>query len=219
MFALPRWLRTVTAAVVAAGIVIGLRDPADAAEEPDTAYGRIDGDVDVSTAAGASFGPRGPRAALDLRLRYLWTAGLFATYEDGSLLGSRAEPQRVLATGLELRPLFLAKWLQGKEFGNAHLDLTLDSLGLELGAVYVQPLGEGFASPPGLQAGIGFQVPILPSARGPFVGIHAGARWSDGALAGKGVDSSLDRSLFLLVTVGFQHIFGAHVADLGDRVP
>src|SRR4051812_328642 len=83
---------------------------AHALEGPDTAYGRIDGDVSASGAIGTTFGARGPRAALDLRLRYLWTAGVFVTYEDGPLLGSAAEPRRALATGIELRPLFFGKW-------------------------------------------------------------------------------------------------------------
>src|SRR3954454_20003909 len=93
---------------------------------PDTSHGRIDGDLSASLGAGASFGPRGPRGAADLRLRYLWTAGLFATYEDGPLFSSSAEPRRALATGIELRPLFLVRWLQGYDSGNAYVDLTLD---------------------------------------------------------------------------------------------
>ncbi len=189
------------------------------AADVDTAYGRIDGDLSASAAVGTSFGPRGPRAAADLRLRYVWTAGFFVTYEDGSMFGGVAEPLRALATGVELRPLFFAKWLQGKESGKAHFDLALDSLGLELGAVFSQPDGARFASTRGLQAGIGLQVPILPRATGPFVGVHGGARWSDASLAGKGGESPIDRSLFLLVTVGFQEVFGARVVDLGDRAP
>ena len=192
---------------------------AGASDGPDTAYGRIDGDVSASVAIGTTFGPRGPRGAADLRLRYVWTAGIFATYEDGPLLGSPAEPRRAVATGVELRPLFFAKWLQGKESGNAYFDLTLDSLALELGAVFLQPAGTSFASRPGLQAGIGLHAPIFPRATGPVVGLHGGARWSDSALAGRAIESAADRSLFLLVTVGWQQVFGGHIVDLGDRAP
>lgn len=196
-----------------------LADSAHASDGPDTAYGRIDGDISASAALGGAFGPRGARGALDLRLRYLWTAGLFATYEDGPLLGSPAEPRRALAAGVELRPLFFAKWLQGKESGNAYLDLTVDSFSLELGAVFLQPAGSQFASKPGLQAGIGFQVPIFPRVTGPLVGLHGGARWSNGALGGRDIDSASDRALFLLVTIGWQQVFGAHVVDFGDSAP
>ena len=190
-----------------------------ASDGPDTAHGRIDGDLSTSVAIGAAFGPRGPRAAADLRLRYVWSAGVFATYEDGPLLGSPAEPRRAFAAGVELRPLFFAKWLQGKESGNAYFDLTVDSLGLEFGAVFLQPAGTSFASKPGLQAGIGIHVPIFPRATGPVVGLHGGARWSDSALAGRDIESATDRSLFLLVTLGWQQVFGGHVVDLGDRAP
>src|SRR4051812_22937377 len=87
----------------------------------DTSHGRIDGDLSASAGLGATFGPRGPRAAADLRLRYLWTAGIYVTYEDGPLFGSAAEPRRVFGTGLELRPLFLARWLQGLDSGNGYV--------------------------------------------------------------------------------------------------
>lgn len=192
---------------------------ARAAGGPDTSDGRIDGDVSASAGVGATFGPRSPRAAFDLRLRYLWTAGVFATYEDGPLVGSASEPRRAFATGLELRPLFLVRWLQGLETGNAYLDMAIDSFGLELGAVFVQPEGASFGSKPGLQAGIGFQLPVLPHATGPVIGLHGGARWSDAALGGHELEGPSDRALYLLVTVAWQQVFGAHVVDLGDRAP
>src|SRR5215831_13531181 len=78
----------------------------------DPSYGRIDGDIDVVVGAGAVFAPRGPRGEAELRLRYLETAGVLVTFEDA--LGSSAEPARALTTGLELRPLFLARWLRGQ---------------------------------------------------------------------------------------------------------
>jgi hypothetical protein len=192
---------------------------ARAADDGDTSYGRIDGDLSASAGIGAAFGPSGPRAAADLRLRYVWTAGIFATYEDGPLFGGGRDPRRAFATGIELRPIFLARWLQGLESGNGYLDLTLDSLGLELGAVFVEPPGRSFGSRPGLQAGLGLQIPVLPHATGPVIGVHGGARWSDSALGGHVIEGPSDRSLFLLVTLGWQQVFGGHVVDLGDRAP
>jgi hypothetical protein len=208
-------LRRVTPVVSA--IVFAWSGSASAAD--DASYGRIDGDLSATAGAGATFGPRGPRAALDLRLRYLWTAGIFATYEDGPAFGSDAEPKRAFAGGIEIRPLFLARWLTGRESGNAYLDLTLDSLGLELGAAFMQPEGAKFGSRPGLQAGLGLQVPVLPRATGPVIGLHGGARWSDAALAGHSTLGASDRSMYLLVTVAWQQVFGGHVVDLGDPEP
>ncbi|MDB5214423.1 MAG: hypothetical protein JWO86_2350 [Myxococcaceae bacterium] len=200
-------------------LLVAAPSAAYAAGGPDTSDGRIDGDVSASAGIGATFGPRGPRAAADLRLRYLWTAGVFATYEDGPLFGSSSEPRRAFATGLELRPLFLVRWLQGLETGNAYVDMTIDSFGLELGAVFAQPEGRPFGSKPGLQAGIGVQIPVLPNASGPLIGLHGGARWSDSALGGRTIEGPSDRALYLLVTVAWQQVFGAHIVDLGDRAP
>lgn len=180
----------------------------------DTSYGRIDGDVSFTAALGATFGPRAPRGAIDFRLRYLWTAGLFVTYEDA--LGGSAEPRRALATGVEIRPLFLARWSSGYETGNGYLDLMLDSLGLEIGAAFAEPRGRPFGRP-GFQLGAGMQIPIFPNATGMFVGVHGGARWMEAALAGESVLAAGDRSGYFLLTIGWQQVFGAHIVDLGDR--
>jgi hypothetical protein len=200
-------------------LFVGARTARADGPSSDTSYGRLESDLAASLAVGASFGPRAPRAAVDVRLRYLWTAGVYATYEDGSLLGAAPDPRRLLSTGLELRPLFLARWLEGKETGQRFLDLTLDSLALELGAVFVEPRGRSFGSRPGLAAGLGLELPILGPPSGPVLGVHGGARWSDAALAGSLVNGPSDRALFLLLTLGWQQGFGAHVVDLGDRAP
>lgn len=201
---------------LAAALVVAVPGAARAAK-PDTTYGRIDGDLAVVGGLGATFGPRDPRATVDVRLRYLSTAGLFGTYEDGPILSSGAEPRRVLATGVELRPLFLARWLTGRELGLARLDLALDSLGFELGAAFLQPAGASFGGKPGLQAGIGLELPVLPSATGPMIALHGGVRWSDAALEGAPLHGPSDRALYLNVALAWQQIFGAHVVDLGDR--
>jgi hypothetical protein len=191
---------------------------ADQRSRIDSSDGRFDGDLGVVGGLGATFGPRGPRAALDARIRYLSTAGLFATYEDGPLLGSSAEPTRVIAFGLEVRPLFLARWGTGHELGIPRLDLALDSLGLELGAVFSQPAGARFGARAGLEAGLGLELPILPRASGPLVGLHAGARWSEAALAGGPLDGAADRALYVSVLVGWQALFGSPIIDFDDRL-
>jgi len=192
---------------------------AHAADRKDGSHGRVDGDLAVEAGVGASFGPRSPRAAVDARFRYLSMTGIFVTYEDGRLFGTRAEPKRALATGLELRPLFLARWFTGHYTGSPHLDLAIDSLGLELGAVFLQPENGKFGSKPGLQAGLAFEVPLFPSATGPFIAVHAGARWSDAAISGGPLFGPADRSLYLNVVFAWQQVFGAHVVDMGDRAP
>ena len=192
--------------------------PTPPSAKPDTTFGRLDGDLAVVVGAGLTIGPRSPRAAADLRFRYLDTAGLFFDYEDGVLLGHGSDPQRVLAGGLELRPLFLGRWLTGREFGHARLDLALDSLGLELGAFVAQPVGaSSLTERPGLQLGFGFELPIAANATGPWLAFHGGIRWSDRVLGGADVVDPADRALFLTITIAWHQILGVHLVDLGDR--
>jgi len=203
--------------VVAAGLVHG-RD-AKCADRVEPSYGRIDGDVTLVFAAGGVIADRGPRAEAELRLRYLESAGLFASYEDGPLVGASSKPPRVLAVGLELRPMFLFRWLEGLETDRARVDLALDSIGLELGVVFSQPSGAAFASRPGAQVGLGVELPIAANASGPWIGVHGGLRWSDTALASGVVQSVDDREAYLAITLAWHQVISAHVVDVGDRAP
>lgn len=185
----------------------------------DTSYGRLDGDLAVVLGAGLSIGPRAPRAALDLRLRYLDTVGIFVQYEDAPLVGAISDPRRVFATGVELRPLFIGRWLTGRESSNGRIDLAVDSIGLELGASFSQPTGASFPARPGVQAGLGIELPVLASATGPWIGLHGGVRWSDAAMSGEPLAGPSDRALFLNITLAWHQLFLAHAVDAGDRAP
>jgi hypothetical protein len=182
-------------------------------------YGRIAGDMTLVGALGGVVAARGPRAEAEVRLRYLESVGAFVSYEDGAVLGSSAEPERVLTAGVEVRPLFLFRWLRGKEGGSPWRDMAIDSLGLELGATFAQPAGTGFASVGGLQLGLGVEVPLLPRSTGPWIGLHGGLRWSDSALESGVIRSVDDRAAFLAITVAWHQEFVAHVVDQGDRAP
>jgi hypothetical protein len=210
--------RAALVAVLGASLVLVPRD-ARAQDTVDPSYGRIEGDLTLVVGAGATVVPSGPRAEGELRLRYLETAGIFAAYEDGPLFGASAEPQRVLVGGVELRPLFLYRWLQGHETSRAWLDLTLDSFGLEMAATWSQPAGGSFASLAGLQAGLGLEVPILPQASGPWIGLHGGLRWSDLALGSGTTSGPDDRSAFLAITLSWHQVVSTHLVDVGDRAP
>jgi len=192
---------------------------ARAQARPEPTYGRLEGDVTLVAGLGAVVAARGGRAEGELRLRYLETVGAFASYEDGALVGSAAEPTRVLTAGLELRPLFLGRWLTGRELQRARVDLVLDSLGLELGATFAQPAGTSFASSAGLQAGLGLEVPILARATGPWLGLHAGVRWSEAALGSGVVANADDRSGFVAITLAWHQVVVTHLVDVGDRAP
>lgn len=197
--------------------VVGASREALAAGGVDASYGRARGDVTLVAGAGAVVAQPGPRGEVELRVRYLEVAGLFASYEDA--LGSAAEPRRVFATGLEVRPLFLFRWLDDREASEARLDLVVDSIGLELGAAFEQPYGAAFSSRPGAQVGLMIELPVLASATGPWIGLHAGVRWSDAALAGGSTDSPDDRALYLSITAAWHQVVLTHAIDVGDRAP
>ncbi len=205
------------AGIAAALALYGGDSRGDGNAEP--TYGRIAGDVTLVAGAGGVVASGGLRAEGELRVRYLETAGLFATYEDGALVGSGVEPRRVLAGGFELRPLFLFRWLKGHETSHARLDLALDSLGFELGATFPQAAGSSFASRPGFQVGVGIELPILESATGPWIGLHGTIRWSDEALTSGVVQSDADREVCLALTLAWHQVIGAHAVDVGDLRP
>jgi len=160
----------------------------------DTTYGRVEGAVEVSPGLGATLASYGARPTFELRGRYLSMAGAFLTYEEG--FAKSADPRRLVSTGIEVRPLFMARWLRGLEVGQATLDLFVDSLGLELGVFFADPPGRGFGSRMGLQASLGLELPLFGRAEGLFLTAHGGGRFSDGWAASE-PSSGSDRSAFV----------------------
>ena len=189
------------------------------ADSAEPTYGRIEGDLCFVVGAGAVVAARGPRAAGELRVRYLESSGLFATYEDGPLIGSEAEPNRVIAAGLELRPLFLYRWLRGLEARRARLDLAFDSIGLEMGVTASQPTGGALASRTGMQVGLGVEVPFEPKANGLWLQLRGGMRWGTDALAVGSIRDANDRSGYLTMTLAWHQLVSAHLVDVGDESP
>jgi hypothetical protein len=186
-----------------------------AAAATDSSYGRIDGDMTLVFGAGMTASPRGVSGALDLRARYLDTAGVFVSYDEG--FGGPVEPTRTLAMGIELRPIFLSRWLTDSEIGIPHLDLILDSFALELGAAILQPKMGDFGDRIALQAGIGIEIPILPHANGPWIGLHGGARISDKGLS-REIQTPLEQSGFLTITLAWHQVVKSGVVDVGDHI-
>lgn len=182
----------------------------------DTTHGRLLGDLSIVLGAGATVGPRSPRGTADLRFRYLDVLGIFGTYENG--FGAHdAEPLEVIATGIEVRPLFMGRWLKGFESGPAFGDLLLDSIGLELGAAFQRAHGGDFNGHPALQLGLGVEVPLFVRAEGLWLGIHGGARFGENSFAAADVERPLDRAAFLGLTVAYHVYANAHLVDVGDR--
>ena len=195
-------------------VPLALADVAAVVAAGDATYGRIDGDSALAFSAGAAFDVRGVRGSVDLRYRYLQTAGIFATYEEG--FGAGAEPARLVLGGLELRPLFLGRWLQGLETFHPRLDILLDSFAIEVGGFAGQKAGGNFGDAAGLSFGIGLELPLLPRANGPFIGVRAAVRWSREALSAADTTTVDVRAFVVTVAIGWQALFGSHVVDLGD---
>ncbi len=205
------------AAALLSMVLLGGRAWGGDSAEP--TYGRVDGDLCFVVGAGAVVAARGPRAAGELRVRYLESSGIFATYEDASLIGSDSEPSRVIAAGFDLRPLFLYRWLRGLEAHRARLDLAFDSIGLEMGVTASQPAGGALASRTGIQVGLGVEVPFEPHASGAWVELHGGMRWGTDALAVGTIRDPEDRSAYLTITLAWHQVISAHLVDVGDEAP
>jgi hypothetical protein len=216
----PTWRRVAIASAFAAAVVTAPRAArAEGEGPPPPTYGRIDGDVAFVVGAGAVVAARGVRVEGELRVRYLDSAGAFVTYEDAPLVRSPAEPRRVVVAGLELRPLFFFRWLRGYETDEARFDLWVDSFGIELGALWLQPDGEGFGARAGVQLGLGLEFPVTAGATGVWIGVRGGLRWSDDALAYGAVRNADDREAYLALTLAWHQLVSTHAVDMGDEAP
>jgi hypothetical protein len=153
----------------------------------DGIYGRLDGDLDFGLGLGAELGQSGVLGAARLTVHYFWTAGIYASYADA--LRQAGAPVRRASVGVHVKPLFVPRWSEGWEQGPALLDLVLDSLALGVGAYWSEPHGYHFGHERGLEASLGSGLPLLSSARGPwleFVGVlrsaEPGFRPTEGSL-------------------------------------
>lgn len=206
-------LRAALAAFTAA-LVLGA---ASARAEGDGLYGRFDGDLELQAAAGAALSAGGPMLAARAAARYLCTAGVYLHYADA--VGTRGpRVARSFAAGLEIAPLFLARYASDLERGPARLDLLLDSIALGVGAFWDEPRSGPFGARPGLEIALDLAVPILDRATGPFLGVRGALRWRDGDLAGARGDV-IDRGALLSFTLGWHHVVRTHLVDPGDAVP
>jgi hypothetical protein len=175
--------RLLSALAAAALLSLPAAAPAPArADDPDPSrddglYGRFDGDVWLGAEAGGGVtlggGDTRPSGALALRARYLDSAGVFA-------FGELDRRQGRFGGGVELRPLFLARFLLGLGVERAFSDLLLDSLGLEIGlggVTHEDALGR-LRVRASLVVGGGAEVPLLLGA--PRVSLRLAVRWVHG---------------------------------------
>ena len=204
-------------AVATSGLLVSPASVAQGVVDP--TYGRISGDVCLAAGAGATIASQGARPEGELRVRYLDAVGAFATYEDAVLSSASSDPRRVLSGGFELRPLFLYRWLRGLETRHGYFDLTIDSVGLELGAFLSAPPKSPTDFRPGFQLGLGLEVPVQAKATGLWVGLHGGIRWADQPLPVALVGGPDAREAYLTITLAWHQVVRTHIVDFSDSRP
>lgn len=195
-------------AVLAALVSVGTGSLAHA--EGDTTYGRVEGDFEIAPAVGVTVATYGARPAFELRGRYLTMAGAFATYEES--FSTPVDVTRLVSTGIELRPLFFARWLQGHELGQATLDLLVDSFALELGAFFAKPGPEAFGARMGLQASLGLELPLFAKAEGLFLTAHGGGRFSDRLAVAEAPTPGNERAAFVTFGLAWHEVLDVGLA-------
>lgn len=162
--------------------------------------GRLDGDVGLSIEGGASFGER-TAGAVAGRALYLATAGAYATVTAGP------DGYRLGAAGVEMRPLFIPRFLRNFEGSRDTFELTVDSLSIDLGAAKRDHVGDLF-----LELGVGVEVPLLARYSGPFLALHIVRDIAPDSLRG-----GTGGETRAMLTLGFRGTFIAHLVDAGDR--
>lgn len=186
-----------------------------AADTTDGAYGRLDGDLDISFAVGSAFARGGPSAAAFARALYLGTAGFYASYADA--LGADRPILRSASIGIGMRPLFLPRWGYDLEQGPATVDLALDALTLDIGAVFMaRQLGNARTSP-GIEIAVGTEVPLLGQATGPWIGARGAVQWRPDELGSRGDPYFSSTRVTALVTLSWHAIIDAHIIDAPNR--
>jgi len=194
---------------------------ADGDDAGDGLYGRLDTDLRLSVAAGA--GARSPGTAPDvapiglveLRARYLDSAGVFVASDSD-------DGRWRVSGGVELRPLFLARFLLDRESGRSYLDLLVDSFGLELGVAATHLTTLPTAA---LVLGVGLDVPLVID---PFrLAFRVGFRWTyaggdgrpDVTGAPRGEETDVVVLGALVVDVGVNTGLAARQGPRARRVP
>ena len=144
----------------------------------DGVYDRFDGDLDLGLGLGAELGSAGHAApAIRGTAHYFSIAGV---YLEGRVRARDDSARSLFGLGVDLRPLFVPRWAKGFETGPSFADLTLDSLSLSLGAFWTERPAHALNAARGLEAGLGFGVPLFASAAGPWLETRGVLRYPDG---------------------------------------
>jgi hypothetical protein len=184
------------------------------ANDSDGAYGRVHSDLALQLDLGALAQQHDNSGQVSLVARYLQTAGLYASFVD-KLSDRPGNLYRSTSAGIELRPLFLPRFLRNYEQGPSLLDLSVDSLALRAGAIFgARP----FAEPkrPGFEIILSMGLPLSAKAGGPWLTIGSGVRISS-APPVDDQSRKFSDMLFLSASLGWQTFFDMGIVDIADR--
>jgi hypothetical protein len=144
--------------------------------ESDGVYGRLGGNTDASIKLGGLLSQSRFSGSVGASAHYYSLLGITGDYSES--LADDARQLRSFSVGTELRPLFLPRWLLGKQRGPAWLDLTLDSVCLGFGAYFGQVAAPGDDTR-GVWMSLGLGMPVISRASGPWLEVRALRRWPD----------------------------------------
>jgi hypothetical protein len=189
-------------------------DAEEASKMTDGVYGRFDGDLDLSIAAGGSFVRGGSGGAALVRALFLGTAGVYVAYND-AFGSATSAPPRSFALGVGVRPFFLPRWGLDLERGPAILDLSIDAITLDAGVLFASDAQGRLTERPGIELGIGTELPLFGEATGPWIGARAALRWRGSELSGSSdPEAGLAPAVFL--TLAWHFVADTHLVDAGD---
>lgn len=168
------------APVLACALCAALSRPSLAAWPPtpaaDGVYGRFRGNTDLSLKLGGMLRDEGLAGSVGASVHYYSSLGLTGDYSESLVADSLHA--RSFSLGVDLRPLFLPRWLLGLERGPAWLDLALDSLALGFGAYFSDSELEGGGTR-GAWLSLGAGVPLIGDAAGPWLELRGLRRFPD----------------------------------------
>jgi hypothetical protein len=181
--------------------VRGEVDAESAESTSDGVYGRFDKSFDLGVHAGAEIHDAGAAAALRATLHHFWMAGIYTGYSD-AFGGEAFGGSRAVSFGVDVRPAFIPRWSKDMEQGSSFLDLTLDSISIGLGAYFRTPPDAPFGERRGFELSLGFGLPLVGKAAGPWIGVRSLFRWEDSR------QGNLSAHASILATFGWQFPIG-----------
>jgi hypothetical protein len=139
-------------------------------------YGRLGGNTDASLKLGGLISHSRLSASVGASAHYYSLLGITGDYSES--LADDAGQRLSFSVGSELRPLFLPRWLLGKQSGPAWLDLALDSICVGFGA-YFSKVAAPDEDTRGVWMSLGMGLPVIGRASGPWLELRALRRWPD----------------------------------------